>query len=169
MVYYLIWQKNSLRKRHRNSTGIDAGLLHLMTMSAGTTVEPPQFMKKGEKIIKKAQRNLSRKKKGSNNRKKAKINLSKQHKKVKNQRDAFAHKLSNRLVENNDLIAFENLNIENMMKNHLLAKNKADAAWSTLVQYTTYKAGSAGKEVAMVDPRNTSKQCLNCVDTGRSI
>ena len=145
-----------------NSIGIDAGLLHLATMSDGNTVEPPQFLKKGEKRIKKAQRKLSRRKKGSNNRRKAKINLSKQHERVKNQREDFAHKLSSQIVKNNDLIAFEDLYVTGMMKNHHLAKGIADASWSTIVQYTTYKAGSAGKSVVMVDPGNTSRECSNC-------
>ena len=125
-------------------------------------IDPPKFLKKGEKRIKKAQRSLSRKKKGSNNRKKARFNLSKQHQKVKNQREDFAHKLSNILLQNNDLIVFENLNITGMMKNHHLAKSIADASWNKLVQYTNYKAESAGKEVVQVDPHNTSRKCSNC-------
>jgi putative transposase len=145
-----------------NSIGIDACLLHLATMSDGTVVDPPKFLKKGEKRIKKAQRNLSHKKKGSNNQEKAKISLSKQHQKVKNQREDFAHKLSNQMVQNNDLIVFEDLNITGMMKNHHLAKSIADASWNKLVQYTTYKTESAGKEVVLVDPRSTSRECSNC-------
>ena len=145
-----------------SSIGIDAGLLHLATKSDGTVIDPPHFLEKGEKRIKKAQRNLSRKGKGSNNRRKAKINLSKQHQKVKNQREDFAHKLSNQIVKNNDLIVFENLNITRMLRVHHLAKSIADASWNTLVQYTTYKAESAGKEVVMVDPRNTSRTCSSC-------
>ena len=145
-----------------NTIGIDAGLLHLATMSDGTVIHPPHFLMKSEKRITKAQRNLSRKKKGSSNRKKARIILSKQHKKVKNQRDDFAHKLSNRLVQNNDLIVFEDLNIRGMVKNHHLAKSIADASWNTLVQYTTYKAESAGRKVVLVDPRYTSRTCSRC-------
>ena len=145
-----------------NSIGIDAGLLHLVTMSDGTFIDPPHFLKKGEKNIKKAQRNLSGKEKGSNNRRKAKILLKREHQKVKNQRNDFAHKLSNVIVKNNDLIIFENLNIIGMMKNHHLANSIADASWGTIVQYTTYKAGSAGKDVVLVDPGNTSRICSNC-------
>ena len=145
-----------------NTIGIDAGLLHLTTMSDGTVIDPPHFLMKSEKRITKAQRNLSRRKKGSSNRKKAKITLSKQHKKVKDQRDDFAHKLSNEIVRNNDLIVFEDLNIRNMVKNHHLAKSIADASWNTLVQYTTYKAESAGKLVVSVDPGNTSRTCSRC-------
>ena len=145
-----------------NAVGIDAGLSHLTTMSDGTVIDPPKFLKKEEKIIKRAQKNLSRKKKGSKNRKKAKKILSKQHQKVKNQREDFAQKLSNRIVKNNEFIVFENLNVAGMVKNHHLAKSIADASWNTLVQYTTYKAESAGKEVVLVDPRNTSKTCSSC-------
>ncbi len=145
-----------------NAVGIDAGLSHLTTMSDGTVIDPPKFLRKGEKRIKKSQKNLSRKKKGSKNRKKAKKILSKQHQKVKNQREDFAQKLSNRIVKNNDFIVFENLNVAGMVKNHHLAKSIADASWNTLVQYTTYKAESAGKEVVLVDPRNTSKTCSSC-------
>ena len=145
-----------------NTIGIDAGLLHLSTMSDDTVIDPPHFLMKSGKRIRKAQRSLSRKQIGSSNRKKARIILSKQHKKVKDQREDFAHKLSNEIVKNNDLIVFENLNIRSMVKNHHLAKGIADASWSTLVQYTTYKAESAGKRVVSVDPGNTSRTCSNC-------
>ncbi len=145
-----------------NTIGIDAGLLHLSTMSDDTVIDPPHFLMKSGKRIRKAQRSLSRKQIGSSNRKKARIILSKQHKKVKDQREDFAHKLSNEIVKNNDLIVFENLNIRSMVKNHHLAKGIADASWSTLVQYTTYKAESAGKLVVSVDPGNTSRTCSNC-------
>ncbi len=153
----------SLHPEHTGNTiGIDAGLLHLVTMSDGTMIDPPHFLMKSGKRITKAQRNLSRKQIGSSNRKKAKITLSKQHKKVKDQREDFAHKLSNQIVQNNDLIVFENLNIRSMVKNHHLAKSIADASWNTLIQYTTYKAESAGREVVLVDPGNTSRTCSNC-------
>ncbi len=145
-----------------NTIGADVGLLHLITFSDGTVIDPPKFLRKGEKSIGKAQKNLSQKKKGSSNRNKSKIILSKRHKKVKNQREDFAHKLSKNIVDNNDVIVFENLNVKGMVKNHRLAKSIADASWNTLVQYTTYKAESAGKEVVLVDPRNTSKTCSCC-------
>ncbi len=161
---FSVKQENiSFHPEHTSNTiGIDAGLLHLSTMSDGTVIEPPHFLMKSERRIRKAQRNLSRKKKGSSNRKKARITLSKQHKKVKDQREDFAHKLSNEIVRNNDLIVFEDLNIRNMVKNHYLAKSIADASWNTLIQYTTYKAESAGKLVVSVDPGNTSRTCSRC-------
>lgn len=144
------------------SIGIDAGLMNLVTMSDGTTIPHPRFLKKGEKKIKREQRRLSRKVNGSENRNKQRMRVARAYGKVKDQREDFAHKLAHELVKNNDFIVFEDLKINRMVKNHYLAKNIADASWNTLVQYTTYKAESAGKEVVLVDPRNTSKTCSRC-------
>ncbi len=142
--------------------GTDMGLRNLVSMSDGTVIPHPGFLKKGEKRIRREQRRLSRKIKGSENRRKHKVRVARAHEKIKNQRDDFAHKLSHEMVKNNDFIVFEDLNITGMMGNHHLAQSIADASWNTLVQYTTYKAESAGKEVVLVDPRNTSKTCSGC-------
>ena len=142
--------------------GTDMGLMNLVSMSDGTMIPHPKFLKNGEKRIRREQRRLSRKAMGSENRRKHKVRVARAHEKVKNQRDDFAHKLSHEMVKNNDFIVFEDLNVTGMMVNHHLAKSIADASWNTLVQYTTYKAESAGKEVVLVDPRNTSKACSGC-------
>ncbi len=142
--------------------GGDVGLLHLITLSDGTIIEPPKFLAKGEKSLIKAQRNLSKKKKGSNNREKAKKTLAKEHRKIKRQRDDYAHKASNKIVASGDIIALEDLDGAGMVKNHNLAKSIIDASWNTLVQHITYKAESAGKVVVLVDPRDTSKTCSSC-------
>ena len=144
------------------SSGIDVGLLNLATMSDGTVIANPHFIKQGEKRIRREQRRLSRKVKGSRNRRKYRIRVARAYEKVMNQREDFAHKLSNEIVQNYDLIVFEDLNIRSMVKNHHLAKGIADVSWNTLVQYTTYEAESAGREVVLVDPRNTSKACSGC-------
>ena len=133
-----------------------------MTLSDGTIIEPPKFLAKGEKSLRKAQRNLSKKRKGSNNREKAKKNIAKKHRKIQRQRDDYAHKASNKIVASGDIIALEDLNIAGMVKNHNLAKSIIDASWNTLVQYTTYKAESAGKVVVLVNPGDTSKTCSRC-------
>ena len=70
--------------------------------------------------------------------------------------------MSRELVNSFGMIAFEKLNSRNMLQNHCLAKSISDAAWSQLVQYTTYKAENAGRVVVLVDPRNTSKMCSCC-------
>ncbi|WP_397379403.1 RNA-guided endonuclease InsQ/TnpB family protein [Paenibacillus sp. YYML68] len=84
------------------------------------------------------------------------------HEHVANQRKDYAHKLSRNLVSRFGLIAFEDLNTVGMVKNHNLAKSIVDAGWHQLVQFTKYKAESAGRVVKQVDPRNTSQICSNC-------
>ena len=142
--------------------GTDMGLMNLVSMSDGTMIPHPRFLGQGEKRIRREQRRLSRKIKGSGNRRRHKVRVARAYGKVKKQRDDFAHKLSHEMVKNNDFIVFEDLEIQDMAKNRYLAKSIADASWNTLVQYTTYKAESAGKEVVLVDPRNTSKTCSGC-------
>ena len=155
-------EHTAIQPHSEKCVGGDVGLLHLMTLSDGTIIEPPKFLAKGEKSLIKAQRNLSKKKKGSNNREKAKKTLAKEHRKIKRQRDDYAHKASNKIVASGDIIALEDLDGAGMVKNHNLAKSIIDASWNTLVQHITYKAESAGKVVVLVDPRDTSKTCSSC-------
>ena len=152
----------SIRNEEFHATGIDLGLKSLITTSEGMQIEPPFFMRRSEGRLKRAQKVLSRRKKGSKNRTKIKKKVAKIHRKIERQRDDFTHKISNQLANKHDLIAFEDLNTNGMAKNHHLAKSIMDAAWTKLVQYTTYKAESAGKIVVEVNPRNTSKKCSNC-------
>ncbi len=142
--------------------GIDLGLKSLITTSEGMQIEPPHYLGRSEKKLKKAQKSLSRKKKGSGKRESAKKRVAKVHRKIQRQRDDFIHKISSSLVENHDLIVFEDLNIAGMVKNHHLAKSIMDAAWTELVQFTAYRAESAGKVVVLVNPRGTSKTCSRC-------
>ena len=142
--------------------GVDLGLKHLAITSEGETFEAPKKLRKNEKQLKQLQRAVSRKKKGSTRRKKAVRVLAKLHERVANQRQDHAHKISRKLVNRYGLIAFESLNVQGMIKNHHLAKSIADAGWNQLVQFTTYKAESAGRVVVRVDPRNTSQLCSNC-------
>ncbi|WP_281889690.1 transposase [Paenibacillus sp. YYML68] len=142
--------------------GVDLGLKHLAITSEGETFDAPKYLRKSEKRLKRAQRSVSRKKRGSNRRKKAVRELARLHEHVANQRKDYAHKLSRNLVSRFGLIAFEDLNTVGMVKNHNLAKSIVDAGWHQLVQFTKYKAESAGRVVKQVDPRNTSQICSNC-------
>ena len=148
--------------QHVKPVGIDMGLKSIITTSDGIQIDPPRSLEKSDKKLSKAQRNLSMKKKGSGKRRKAKTRVAKIHRKIERQRNDFAHKLSKYLVENHDLIVFESLNINGMVKNHHLAKSIIDAGWNHIIQYTTYKAESAGKVVILVNPRNTSRKCSKC-------
>ena len=88
--------------------------------------------------------------------------MAKIHRKIARQRDDFTHKLSMQLVNEHDLIVFEDLNIAGMVKNHHLSKSIEDASWNRIIQYTTYKAESAGAVVVLVDPMHTSQKCSKC-------
>lgn len=142
--------------------GIDVGLKSLVTLSNGEQVEPPQYLRQSEKKLSKAQRSLSRKKKGSSNRNKQRIEVTRIHRHIRNQRKDFAHKVSRSLVNAYDVIVFEKLQIQNMVKNHHLAKSINDAGWGQLIEFTKYKAEYAGRVVKKVDPKRTSMECSVC-------
>ena len=142
--------------------GIDVGLSSLLILSNGDKIEPPEYLRKSEKKLAKEQIRLSRKKKGSKNRNKQRIRVARVHKKIRNQRKDFAHKTSRELVNNYDLIAFENLNIKGMVQNHHLAKSISDAGWSQLQTFTAYKAEDAGKQCEFVVANGTSQECYIC-------
>jgi putative transposase len=142
--------------------GVDFGLTSLLTLSNGEKVEPPKFLLKSEKKLKREQRRLSRKRKGSMNRRRQVIKLARIHRKIRLQRSDFNHKLSRMLVNRFDVIGFENLRIPNMMKNHRLAKSIGDAGWGQLRLFTSYKAEEAGKRVETVDSYGTTRDCSRC-------
>ena len=145
-----------------NPVGIDVGLLKLIATTDNTPVDPPKYLRKSEKKLKRAQRSLSRKQKGSENRREMRVKVARISIHIANQRNDFSQKLSKKLVNNHNFIAYEDLKIENMMKNHKLAKSIADASWGELIKNTMYKAERAGKYCVKVNPKNTSKQCSNC-------
>ena len=146
-----------------NPIGIDLGLNNFIAMSDGTTIQKPKFYKKHEKRIKWWQRSLSRRKKGSKRREKAKRHLQNEWNEATRASDDFMHKLSNRLVRQGyTSFATENLNIQNMQKNHRLAQSIANASWSRFVNYLSCKAESAGMEVTEVPSRDTTRMCSSC-------
>ncbi len=146
----------------KTAIGVDVGLNSLVALSTGETVEYPRYYVKAESKLAAAQRDLSRKKKGSSNRRKAKAKVAKLHQKIQNHRDEFLHQISRKLVDSADIIVFENLNIQGMLKNHHLAKHIQDHAWGKLIQFTESKAAKAGKVVELVDARYTSQKCSQC-------
>ncbi len=143
-------------------TGIDVGLRAYCTDSDGNTVENPRYMRLAEKKLKTLQRRLSRKKKGSKNRNKARKQLAKAHLKVQRQREDFARKQANALVTSSDLIAFEDLQIRNLVKNRHLSKSIHDAGWGQFL--TWVKAYGVMHDIAViaVPPKWTSVDCSAC-------
>lgn len=144
------------------SVGIDLGLKHLAITSDGEVFETPKYLRKSERKLKRLQRQVTRRKKGSQRRKKAVRQLAGAYEHVANQRADNAHKVSRSLVSQYSLIAFEDLTILNMTQNHHLANSITDAGWNMLVQFTTYKAASAGCRVVQVNPYNTTQECSRC-------
>ncbi len=149
-------------KRSEASVGVDVGIANLIALSNGEVIPNPKYLRRSANEIKHLQRELSRKKKGSNNRDKAKLALAKSWRKVRRQRDDFTHKLSFKLAKENDMIAFEDLKIQNMVKNHNLASAILDSTWGKLRQLTAYKAERRGGRVILVNPGGTSQKCSGC-------
>jgi putative transposase len=164
--YYLQFGVKTDRVIEHGSTGeqvgIDVGLKAFYTDSEGNTIENPRHYRKAEKKLKRLQRQLSRKQKKSKNRKKARKQLAKMHLKVQRQREDFARKTANALVTSHDLIAFEDLKIRNMVKNHHLAKSIHDAGWGTFLSWVKYYGTMHTIPVIAVAPQYTSQNCSAC-------
>jgi len=105
------------------------GLTHFAITSDGSKFGNPKFFVKHQRNLKRKQQKLSKKKKGSQNRKKARLVVAKVHAKIARCREDFLHKLSRKIVNENQVIAVENLNIKGMVKNHNLAKAISDVGW----------------------------------------
>ncbi len=144
------------------AVGLDVGLNHFFTDSTGATAPNPRHLRKSEKALKRAQKRVSSKKKGSANRKKAINRLGRKHLKVSRQRKDFAVKTALCVVKSNDFIAYEDLQVRNMVKNRKLAKSISDAAWSQFAQWLQYLGKVYGKIVVAVAPQYTSQDCSTC-------
>lgn len=143
--------------------GLDMGLTHLLIDDRGTKVANPRHLKRAQHGLRKKQKALSRKKKGSKNRGKARIRVARAHERVANARADFQHKLSRKLVDENQAIIAETLKVRNMLKNHRLAKAISDASWSSFLRKIEYKARDAGVIFAKIDQwEATTKTCAPC-------
>lgn len=143
--------------------GIDLGIKEFAITSDGQHIENPKYLSKSQKKLAKLQRQLSRKTIGSKNRNKARIKVARQHEKISNQRTDFLQKLSTNIIRDYDVICLEDLKVENMMKNHKLAKSISDASWSEFVRQLQYKADWQHKIIQKIDTYYASSQlCSNC-------
>jgi putative transposase len=130
----------------RDHVGVDLGLTDLITLSTGEKIPNPRHLKKRQRRLAREQRCLVRKQKGSRNRAKAKWKVARAHSAVRRARRDFHHKLSTRLVRENQAITVETLNIRGMVKNKHLAKAIHDAAWGELIRQIKYKCVWYGRD-----------------------
>ncbi|NEO58966.1 MAG: transposase [Moorea sp. SIO4G2] len=150
--------------------GLDVGIKEFYTDSNGHSEPNPRFYRKGEKRLKFYQRRVSRKKKGSSNRKKAVNRLSRQHLKISRQRQEHAKRLARCVIrsrsvgfaESNDLVAYEDLRVRNLLKNHCLAKSINDAGWYQFRKWLEHFGVKFGRITVAVNPAYTSQNCSNC-------
>jgi putative transposase len=142
--------------------GIDVGLKEFYTDSNGTTVANPRFLRKAEKKLNRLHRRLSRTQKKSANRTKARQKLGKAYLKVSRQREDFARKTANALITSHDLIAYEDLKIANLVKNHHLAKSISDASWGRFLWWVQYYGAIHDVPIVAVAPHFTSQDCSGC-------
>lgn len=150
-----------------NVVGLDLGLKFFTKDQNDNAVIYPQFLRKSEKRLKKAQRRLSKKfvkgaKPQSNNYHKQRKRLGRIHLKIQRQRKDWAIKQARCVVHSNDVVVYEDLKIANMVKNHHLAKSISDASWYQFTQWLDYYGKIWDKTVVAVSPNYTSQDCSNC-------
>jgi len=145
------------------AVGIDLGIKHFAVLSNGEKIESPKYLRKSEILLKRRQKKLSRKVKGSKNFHKQRVRVARLYERISNQRDDFLHKLSHRLVCENQALFFENLNVQGMLRNHRLAKSISDASWSKFQTYCKYKAENFGKVYLQIGRfEASSRTCSKC-------
>jgi putative transposase len=146
--------------------GIDVGLAHFAITSDGNKVSKynnPRHLAKHEKNLKRKQQKLAKKQKGSHSRNKAKKTVAKVYERVTKSRQDFLHKLSRKLVNENQVVVVENLNVKGMVRNHNLAKAISDAGWGMFTNFLAYKLEQKGGKLVEIDRWfPSSKLCSNC-------
>jgi putative transposase len=143
--------------------GIDAGITSLVALSTGEKIANPKHARRDRARLALAQRRLSRKQKGSANRAKARVKVARVHARITDRRADFLHKLSTRIIRENQTVVIEDLSVRNMVRNHSLARAISDASWSELRFMLEYKADWYGRTVIAIDRfYPSSKTCSAC-------
>lgn len=143
--------------------GIDVGITSLLTLSTGEKISNPKHEQKDRTALARAQRALAKKTKGSNNRRKAQLKLARIHARIADRRRDHLHKLSTRLIRENQTVMIEDLAVRNMVKNHNLARAISDASWSQFRSMLEYKAEWYGRDIIAIDRfYPSSKTCSTC-------
>ncbi|MEW2256961.1 RNA-guided endonuclease TnpB family protein [Streptomyces sp. NPDC047869] len=145
------------------AVGIDAGITSLVTLSTSEKITNPKHERRDRARLARAQRELSRKAKGSANREKARVKVARIHARIADRRRDFLHKLSTRLVRENQTVVIEDLTVRNLLKNGKLARAISDASWTELRSMLEYKCAWYGRELVVIDRFfPSSKLCGAC-------
>ena len=162
-ISILVDTENIQLPKNDNKIGIDLGLKEFAICSNGDRFANPKWLRKSEKRLIKLQRDLSRKTKGSNNRYKERLKVAKLHQKIANQRKDFLHKISTKIISENQVIVLEDLKVKNMLQNHKLAKAISEVSWSVFRTMLEYKASWNGREIIIAPSNYASSQlCSEC-------
>ncbi|GAA1742086.1 RNA-guided endonuclease TnpB family protein [Nonomuraea bangladeshensis] len=162
-VSLLVEEKIAPLPPAERSTGLDAGLTALLTLSCGEKIANPRHERRERRRLAKAQRALARKKKGSKNRAKARLKVARVHARIADRRRDYLHKVTTRLVRENQVIAVEDLAVRNLLKNHTLARAISDAGWRELRRMLEYKSDWYRRTLAVADRFfPSSKLCSLC-------
>ncbi|MBD2355872.1 transposase [Tolypothrix sp. FACHB-123] len=162
-VQFLVSVDNKVETQPTGKTiGLDVGLKEFYTDSNGHSEPNPRFYRTTEKRLKFRQRRVSRKKRASANRKKAINQLGRVHLKISRQRQEHAKRVARCVIQSHDLVAYEDLRIKNLVKNHCLAKSINDAGWYQFRKWLEYFGVKFGRITVAVNPAYTSQQCSNC-------
>lgn len=150
-------------KPYNEFIGVDLGIKDFIITSEGETFENIKIKRNNQTKLSKLQRQLSRKQKGSKNKNKARIKLAIQHEKLNNIKENYLHKVSNQLLNENQVIVMENLNVKGMMKNHNLAKSIQELSLYHFKEILRYKSKWMNRDIVEVDRFfPSSKLCSNC-------
>ncbi|WP_276496840.1 RNA-guided endonuclease TnpB family protein [Pontibacter litorisediminis] len=142
--------------------GIDVGIKHFATLSTGEKIANPKFLSKCLQKLRNLQYRHSKKKKGGSNRNKSRLKVARLYEKVSNQRNDFLHKVSTRIVRENQSVCVENLNIIGMVRNHKLAQAVSDVSWGRFVEMLKYKCEWQGKRLLQIGMFEPSSRLCTC-------
>ena len=152
---------NPKRLIKKKTIGIDVGIKDFCTLSDGSKIDNPKHLSKSEQRLKKEQQRHSKKKTGSKNRDKTRVKVARIYEHIANQRKDFLHKLSSKVVRENQSVCIEDLNVQSMMKNHNLAKAIGDVGWGEFRRQLTYKTNWYGKNLIEIGRFEPSSQICN--------